>query len=301
MKNNLLSELQIRQLLCDGAMGTQLLAAGLASGECSVAWNIDRPDIVRDVHHAYVLAGCSLVTTNTFSGTTSVLAGHGLAERMAELNRAGAQLARAAAGDSAWVLGDVGPFGDFLKPLGEMTPAELRCIFRAQIEALIEGGADAILAETMCDPAEVEVGITAAKDVGPIPVVASYTFQKAGPTEFRTMMGTTVEEAMKRAINAGADIVGTNCGTALTLADYVELARQLVAAAGQTPVIVQPNAGAPQVIDGQTVYLATPDEMGAVVPQLLKAGVRIVGGCCGTSPAILTAMSSVLRREIVGG
>ena len=291
---DLLSALASRPLVCDGAMGTQLFARGLSSGETSLLWNADHPEKVREVHEAYRQAGCQLITTNTFGGTSSALDRHGLVERMAELNRAGAQIAREAAQDSAWVLGDVGPFGDFLEPLGDMTESELRAIFRAQIEALVEGGANAILVETMSDPAELEVGVKAAKECCDLPVFATYAFQKNGPAEFRTMMGTSVGEAVERAIAAGAHIVGANCGTALSFPDYLELARQIVRAAGKTPVILQPNAGAPQVIGDQTIYCATPAEMAEIVAPLLQIGVRVIGGCCGTSPAHLTAMSRAL-------
>lgn len=254
-------------------------------------WNADRPEIVRGVHEAYRQAGCDLVTTNTFGGSLFALARHDLVERMAELNREGARNARNVAGDSAWVLGDVGPFGDFLEPLGEMSAQELREIFRLQIAALSEGGADAILIETMSDPAEVEVALGAAKDCGSLPTLATYAFQKTGDTEFRTMMGTGVEEAVERSVAAGANIVGANCGTDLSFNDYLELVRQILRAAGKTPVILQPNAGSPQRVGDQTVYCATPAEMAAIVPALLQLGVRIIGGCCGTSPAHLAAMS----------
>jgi len=291
---DLLSALAMRPLVCDGAMGTQLFARGLNSGETSLLWNAEHPERVRSVHEAYLQAGCKLITTNTFGGTSSALDRHGLAARMAELNRAGAQIAREAADDSAWVLGDVGPFGDFLEPLGDMTESELRAIFRAQIGALVEGGVDAILVETMSDPAEMEVAISAAKDCCSLPVITTYAFQKSGPTEFRTMMGTSVEEAVERAIAAGAFCVGANCGTELSFPDYLELARQIVRAAGKTQVILQPNAGTPQVLGEQTFYNATPVEMAAIVTPLLDIGVRVVGGCCGTSPAHLTAMSHAL-------
>jgi len=157
--------------------------------------------------------------------------------------------------------------------------------------ALAEGGADAILIETMSDPAEAEVALSAARDFAGLPAIATFAFQKTRDGKFRTMMGTEAAEAVSRAVAAGADIVGANCGTELSLADYVDLARELVRAAGKNPVIVQPNAGSPQLVDGQTVYRATPDEMAAMVPELLKAGVRIIGGCCGTSPAHLAAMA----------
>lgn len=292
--NDLLSDLALHPLVCDGAMGTQLLARGLGGGECGMLCNAERPNLVRDVHQAYRQAGCQLITSNTFGGTSSSLARHNLVARMAELNRMGAEIAREVAETSAWVLGDVGPFGDFLEPLGETTATELRAIFHAQIAALIEGGADAILVETMSDPAEAEVAIAAAKDCGSLPVIATYAFQKSGDAELRTMMGTSVEEAVDRAIAAGADIVGANCGTGLAFPDYLELACQLVRAAGKTPVILQPNAGAPQMVGDQTIYCATPTEMAKIVPALLDAGVRIVGGCCGTSPDHLAAMSRAL-------
>jgi len=294
--NDLLSALSARPLLCDGAMGTQLLAQGLGAGECGMLWNAEHPERVRGVHEAYRKSGCNLFTTNTFGGSSYALEHHGLVERMAELNRAGAQNARQIAGDSAWVLGNIGPFGDFLEPLGDMTAEKLRAIFRAQAQSLIEGGADALLIETMCDPVEVEVAVAAVRDCSSLPIIATYTFQKNGDHAFRTIMGTSVEEAMERAIAAGAHIVGTNCGTALSFPDYLELARQIVRAAEKTPVILQPNAGAPQIVGEQTFYCATPGEMAAIVMPLLDIGVRVIGGCCGTSPAHLAAMSSAITR-----
>lgn len=256
-------------------------------------WNVEHPEIVKGVHEAYRQAGCRLITTNTFVGTSYSLERHGLASRMVELNRAGARNAREIAGESCWVMGDVGPFGDFLEPLGDTTAEELLAMFQAQVAALAEGGVDAILVETMSDPAEVEIAVRAAKDAAPLPVVATYCFQKSGE-EFRTMLGTNVEEAVGRAIAAGADVIGTNCGTDLGFPDYLELARRIVLAAGETPVIIQPNAGSPQLIGGQTTYLATPEEMAAAVQPLIGEGVRIIGGCCGTTPAHLASMSRVL-------
>lgn len=292
----LLEELSRRALTCDGAMGTQLLARGLTSGECGMLWNLNRPADVGGVHLAYRNAGCDLITTNSFGGSRFVLERHGLANRVAELNHAAAKVARAVAGENGWVLGDVGPFGDFLEPVGEVTPDDLRVAFRDQIAALIEGGADAILVETMSDPAEAVVGVEAAKSCDQkIPVMVTYAFQKTSPGDFRTMMGTTATEAALRGIEAGADIVGANCGTDLSLDDYVELAKLLVAAAGNTPVIVQPNGGSPRSENGKTIYDATPEQMAATAKKLLAAGVRIIGGCCGTTPEHLAAMSRAIR------
>ena len=292
----LLQELSRRPLVCDGAMGTQLLARGLTSGECGMLWNVNRPGDVGGIHLAYRNAGCDLITTNSFGGSRFALKLHALENRVAELNRAAARVARAAAGENGWVLGDVGPFGDFLEPVGDVTADELRAAFQAQIAALIEGGADAILVETMSDPAEAVVGIEAAKLCSTtVPVIATYAFQKTAPGEFRTMMGTTAAEAVKSATGAGAEIVGANCGTGLSLDDYVKLAEQLVAAAGQAKVIVQPNAGSPRTENGRTIYDATPEEMAATALRLLATGVHIIGGCCGTTPAHLAAVSRAVR------
>jgi methionine synthase I (cobalamin-dependent) len=220
---------------------------------------------------------------------------------VADLNRAAARVARVAAGDHGWVLGDVGPFGDFLEPVGDVTADELREAFQAQIAALLEGGADAILVETMSDPAEAVVGIEAAKACAAhVPVIATYAFQKTAPGEFRTMMGTSAVVAVQRATAAGAEMVGANCGTGLSLDDYVELAGQLVAAASGAVVIVQPNAGSPRTDNGRTVYDATPEQMATTATRLLEVGVRIIGGCCGTTPAHLAAMSPAIRSVSLG-
>jgi 5-methyltetrahydrofolate--homocysteine methyltransferase len=294
-RSGLMSELATRRLCCDGAMGTQLLARGLR------VWNVDRPAEVREIQNAYRSSGSDLITTNSFGGSSYMLSRHGLVDRVEELNRAAAQIARAAAGESGWVLGDVGPFGDFLEPMGETTPDQLRNIFQEQIEALLAGGADAILLETMSDPAEAEIGIEAAKasNTG-VPVIVTFAFQKIAPDVFRTMMGTSVEEAVQRATDSGAQIVGANCGSLLGLKDYVELAKQIVAAADRAhiSVIIQPNAGFPRMEGDSTVYDATPEQMAATTLQLVAVGVKMVGGCCGTTPEHLSAISRALKGVV---
>lgn len=289
-----LDELRRRTLVCDGAMGTQLIARGLASGECGVLWNVERREDVLAIHRAYRAAGCDLITTNTFGGSPSALARHGLEERAVELNMAAARLAAEAAGTWGFVLGDVGPFGDFLEPIGDTSIEQARDIFRCQIKGLLLGGSAAILVETMSDPAEVEVAVSAAREMGAPAVIATFAFQKSADESFRTMMGNDVTDALRRAIAAGADVVGANCGTSMTLEDYLALARDLVTAAGEVPVILQPNAGSPRIEGEQTVYDATPGDMAALVPRLLEAGVRVIGGCCGTTPAHLKAMSAAV-------
>ena len=306
-KRDLVTALAKRPVLCDGGMGTQLITAGLPPGACGALWNIEQPDAILAIHRRYRDAGCELLTTNTFQASRRALEMHGLAERAAELNRAAAELTRRAAGDEALVLADVGPFGGFLEPFGETTPDELRDIFAEQLAALREGGADAVIVETMSDPNELRVAVEAAKQIGDWPVIGSYAFERQDGETFRTMMGVTVAEAVAAAIDAGADIVGANCGSSLDLSDYERLAAQLVAAArsgclGQMPqprtpaVILQPNAGSPRLVDGQTIYPSTPQDMAAIVPNLLEIGVRILGGCCGTTPDHLHAMSESLHH-----
>lgn len=293
-RNEFTKRLAAGVLVCDGAMGTQLYARGLANGACGVRWNVDQPQHVRRIHESYIQAGCQIITTNTFQAGRRSLALHGLSDDTALLNRAGAAVARQAAGASTLVAADIGPFGGFLEPVGETSESELLELFTEQLAAMRDGGADLVLIETMSDPSEVAVAIAAARSVADWPIVATFTFQHAGD-RLLTMMGQSVAEVSERAIEAGADVVGTNCGTALDLDAYRELAGQFVAAAGDHPVIVQPNAGSPIERDGQLHYPATPADMAALAVDLRDMGVRVIGGCCGTSPAHLAAMASALH------
>lgn len=284
-----------RPLLADGAMGTQLQQLGLAPGACGELWNADQPIRVQQVHRSYLAAGCNFLTTNTFGGSSYVLAGHGAGARVRELNLAGARLAREVARDRAWVLGDIGPFGGMFEPLGDAVADEVSVAFRQQAAALLEGGADAILIETMSDPVEAMLAVQAAKAAGAEFILATYSFQES-PKGFHTMMGTSVADAMAALVAEGADVVGANCGTDLSLDDNVRLTAELVAAAAGVPVIIQPNAGSPRLVGGQITYDATAAQFAAAVPRLLAAGARIIGGCCGSTPTHLTAMAAHLPR-----
>lgn len=295
MSHTLLRRLANGPMLCDGAMATQLMARGLRIGESPEAWNLDRPHDVEAVHRSYVEAGCSLVTTNTFGANTWALARHGLQNRAAEINELGVRLARRAVGGSAFLLGNMGPFGGYLKPRGQLSEKEVYEIFRLQASALKRGGADAILIETMSDPAEMRIAIEACKLVADWPVLATFAFDHPGSGTFHTMTGATVEAALRAARDAGADAVGANCGTDMTMDDYVRLGSELVAASGGVPVIIQPNAGQPQQVGEEMRYPATPEDMAGIVPPLLEAGVHIIGGCCGTTPAHLRAMKQAMQ------
>jgi 5-methyltetrahydrofolate--homocysteine methyltransferase len=289
----LLETLAARPLQCDGATGTQLQQLGLRPGESCERWVLDQPEKVRLVHRRYLDAGADLLTTNTFGGTALALAAHGLAERAAGINRAAARLAREVAGARAWVLGDVGPFGGLLEPFGETDPAAASAAFREQAAALLDGGADAILVETMSDPAEAALAIAAAREAGARLVIATFAFQHT-PSGFRTMMGAGAPAVVRAALDAGADIVGANCGTQLSLDDYAALCARLVAAAAGAPVIVQPNAGSPERDGDRMVYRTTPEAFADAAARCIALGARIVGGCCGTTPAHIAASA---RRE----
>jgi 5-methyltetrahydrofolate--homocysteine methyltransferase len=284
-----------RPLLGDGATGTQLQLQGLAPGACGELWCVDQPERVRQVHRAYLAASADLLTTNSFGGTSFVLAGHGAGARVREINAAAARLAREVAGDRAWVLGDVGPFGGMLEPLGEAQPDDVIMAFCEQTAALLEGGADAILIETMSDPVEAALAVAAAKSVRAEFIIATYSFQQSA-SGYRTMMGNTIAECVAAAIDAGADVVGANCGTELSLVAYEQLTAELVAAAGTTPVIVQPNAGSPKLIGGKIHYATTPAAFAAAASRFAAAGARVVGGCCGSTPAHIAAMAALLKR-----
>jgi len=277
-------------------MGTQLFQAGLQPGACGELWNVERPDVLHGIHRAYLDSGSQLVTTNTFGGTRPQLDQHALGDRTAEINRAAARVAREVAGQGAWVLGDIGPLGDFLEPLGELSGDRATELFAEQAAGLLAGGVDAFIVETMTDPAELALGVKACRALANLPVIATYAFDLKNE-QFHTMMGSTIAAAIERAIDSGADVVGANCGTSLGISDYLRLGQELIAVAGATPVILQPNAGEPYTDGDQVIYAATPAEMAELAAELVTMGVRIIGGCCGTTPEHLRAMSQRVRQQ----
>jgi 5-methyltetrahydrofolate--homocysteine methyltransferase len=281
--------------LLDGAMGTQLIGLGVEPGKLGELLNFESPGLVMRIHQSYLDAGSDAVLTNTFGGNGFALARHGLVNRVADVNIAAAGLARKAAGRDKYVLGDIGPTGDFLEPLGSLKPDQLTTIFAEQAEALLPGGVDGFIIETMSAVEEAAIAVEAVKSIGSdLPVLASMSFDKRGP-DFKTMMGVDVKTAVSTLISAGADAVGFNCGTT-TLDEYVELAKRFVAAAaGKVSVFAEPNAGKPELIDGKAVYKVTPDEFASAAQKIYAAGVTIIGGCCGSSPDHINALAKRLR------
>lgn len=293
--NSLLAALQDRVLLGDGAMGTQLQRAGLESGGAGEGWNLDHPDRVRAIHRAYVDAGADCLLSNTFGGSGIMLARHGEAGRAAAINRAGVTLAREAfGGRPGFVLGDIGPFGGLMEPYGEMTRAEVERAFREQAAALVSAGADAIIIETQTALEELEVAIAAARTAGAEVVIGSLAYDRMlEEDDARTMMGVAPEAAAEFMAAHGVDILGLNCGTGIDTGMAAAIVRRYRVVSG-LPVMAQPNAGQPVLEDFKVCYKETPDEMARRLPELLDAGVAIVGGCCGSTPAHIRRFREIL-------
>jgi len=287
-----------RVFILDGGMGTQLIARGVELGRCNDLLNIESPEIILEIHKDYLEAGSDAVITNTFGANRCALSRHGLSDKVVEINKAGAQVARQAAGPDRYVLGDMGPSGEFLAPLGTLDPAALKDAFAEQAQALLDGGADGLIVETMTAVDEMEIAIRAAKSIcGDSAVFASMAFDKAGDS-FHTMMGVGPEQAVEKMLSLGVDAVGFNCGTT-SLDEYVALAELFVETArgisGEAVVYAEPNAGKPELVDGEAMYMVGPDDFAAAVARIHAAGVSIVGGCCGTTPAHIEAVAKSLK------
>ncbi|MBN2312592.1 MAG: homocysteine S-methyltransferase family protein [Sedimentisphaerales bacterium] len=286
-------------LLLDGGMGTELIARGVEIGTCNDHLNIESPDIILEIQRAYSQAGSDAIITNTFGANQYALARHGLAEEAVKINQAAARIARKAAGEQKYVLGDIGPSGDFLEPLGMLKADDLKKAFTEQAEALLAGGVDGFIIETMTALDEIAVAIEAVKSVsGDLPVLASMSYDKAGDA-FRTMMGVDIEAAVSKIVTLDVDAIGFNCGTT-TLDEYVELSEKLVSTVKRfnkdLAVSAEPNAGKPELIDGRATYKVTPEDFAATAEKIHALGVSIVGGCCGTTPEHIQAMAQRLKN-----
>ncbi len=269
-------------LISDGAWGTQLQAKGLPAGECPERWNITHREVVYSIAKGYADAGADMVETNSFGGSTIKLKSYGLDDRTFEINRLAAEISREAIGPEGIVLGSVGPTGKILMT-GEITPEELYEAFVPQVKGLEAGGADVAMIETMMDIEEAKIALKAVRDHTKMAAVCSFTFDKTAMGEYRTMMGYSPADVAKAMTEAGADVIGANCGHGIE--QMVPIARQLKENAPDTPVLIQANAGEPHVHGDKTVFPETPEETVKYVPALYEIGVDIIGGCCGTTPA----------------
>ena len=288
MREPFLEKIENRPMVCDGAMGTILYSKGISLTRCFDELNLSSPQLVKEVHLAYVKAGAEILETNTFGASRARLEKHHQAEKVREINLAGARLAREVAGEDLYVAGSVGPLGIRLEPLGPTSLKEAREGFREQIAALAEGGVDLLIVETMSDPNEAHQALLAARDVCSLPVVVQMTVQDDGSTS----IGALPEDFARKLDEWGADIIGLNCsvGPAAILE-----AIEIIAAVTGRKLSAQPNAGMPRTVEGRNIYLSSPEYLASYARRFIQSGARLVGGCCGTTPEHIKAIKAAVR------
>jgi methionine synthase / methylenetetrahydrofolate reductase(NADPH) len=290
MATDFLTRIERSPVLCDGAMGTLLYAKGIFINRSYDELNLSQPDLIRGIHHEYLQAGAEIVETNTFGANSFRLNRHGLADKVRDVNLAGVRLAREAAKNfNVWVAGSIGPLGTRIEPLGKTSLQEAREAFRHQIDALVEGEVDLLILETFGYLEELHQAILAAKDVqSSLPIVAQVTIDEDGSC----LDGSTPERFTPKLAQWGADVIGCNCSVGpVAMLDAIERIR----AATSLPLAAQPNAGIPRSVDGRNIYLCSPEYMASYARKFVAAGVRLVGGCCGTTPDHIHVMKSALR------
>jgi 5-methyltetrahydrofolate--homocysteine methyltransferase len=279
-------------LISDGAWGTFLHQRGLQPGECPELWNITHRSDVFAIAKSYIDAGADMILTNSFGGSPSKLEHYGLQDRAAELNKAAAAISREAAGGDHLVLGSIGPTGVLLM-MGQVSEETLFDGFCLQADALKKGGVDVICVETMSALDEASLAIRAARESTGLEVICTFTFEKTITGEYRTMMGVSPAEMVPAVKDAGASIIGTNCGNGFD--QMIDIVREIRSIDPVTPILVHANAGKPIFHDGKTVFPETPEMMAAKVQDLIKSGANIVGGCCGTTPAHIQGLVNAIR------
>src|SRR6202521_5690729 len=290
MASDFLARIKQAPVLCDGAMGTLLYAKGIFINRSYDELNLSQPDLIRGIHHEYLQAGAEIIETNTFGGNSFRLARHSMADKVDDINRAGVRLAREAAKSfDVWVAGSVGPLGTRIEPLGKTSFQEARDAFRQQIEALVEGGVDLLILETFGYLEEIHQAMLAAKEVrASLPIVAQVTIDEDG----NCLDGSDPQTFVSKLEEWGADVIGCNCSVGpVAMLDAMEKVR----AATSLPLAAQPNAGIPRSVDGRNIYLCSPEYMASYARKFVASGVRLVGGCCGTTPEHIRVMRSALR------
>jgi 5-methyltetrahydrofolate--homocysteine methyltransferase len=278
-------------LVADGAMGTMLLERGLKSGECPELLSLTRPEVLEEIARLYFAAGAEILETNTFGASPLKLARYGLESKMDDINRAAVRAVRKVVGNGAYVAACIGPSGRMLRPYGDTDPAEIYESYRRQLAALVEAGIDCVCIETMTDLAEAVLAVKAAKAVSPtLPVTATMTFDPT-PRGYYTIMGVNVAQAAAGLQEGGADLVGSNCGNGI---DHMVKIAEEFRRHSTLPLIIQPNAGLPEIKEGRPVYGETPEYMADRAGGLVALGVSVIGGCCGTTPEHTQAIRKVV-------
>jgi 5-methyltetrahydrofolate--homocysteine methyltransferase len=280
-------------LISDGAWGTFLQAKGLEPGTCPEIWNIEHPDIVYSIAKSYIEAGSNMIETNSFGGSSIKLSHYGFGTRAHEINKAAAAISKKAAGDKHYVLGSIGPTGKILMT-GEVTEQEMFESFAEQAMALAEGGANAIVIETMSDIEEARQAIKAVRIHTDLEIICTMTFEKTKNGEFRTMMGFSPTDMVSQLGNEGIDIMGANCGNGFK--DMIGIVEEIRSADRDIPILIHANAGIPVYQDGITVFPESPEEMASYVRPVIEAGANIIGGCCGTTPEHISRFKLMLNH-----
>ena len=278
-------------LVADGAMGTMLFQRGLKPGECPELFNLTHPEILDEIASLYLQAGADIIQTNTFGGSPLKLSNYHLEAKTKEINQTAVSIVKKVVEDKAYVSGSCGPSGEMLKPYGNIEKETMFNSFKEQISALINAGVDLICIETMTDLQEIMLAVKAAKSVSPkTPVMATMTFDKI-PKGFFTIMGVSIEKAVDGLTEAGADIIGSNCGHGID--NMIGIAKQIKKISGK-PVVIQSNAGLPEYKGNELVYPESPSYFAEKTIELIEAGVSIIGGCCGTTPEHISAIRKVV-------
>lgn len=281
-------------LIADGATGTTLHRAGLPRGAAPERWNLENPEGVRNLHRSYMEAGADIILTNTFGGTRYRLERDRLGDRVYDINLAAARLAKEVAGEGTIVFGDIGPTGQLLKPYGKISFEDTVDAFYEQARGLADGGVDAILIETMSDLNEAKAALQAVRKVTSLPVLITMSFDTHG----RTMMGVKPETAARELWSLNIDVIGANCGR--TLSETLEAIQEMRQAVPEATLMAKPNAGLPHRDAEDTVFDITPDIMADYAVKFVEGGVKIFGGCCGSTPEHIKAVAAVLKNRSLG-
>ena len=280
-----------KRLISDGAWGTFLHKMGLAPGECPELWNLTHEKEVFEIARSYIDAGADMIETNSFGGSRYKLKHFGLEDKVYILNKAAAAISRKAAGENKIVLGSIGPTGIILI-MGEVSQEELYEAFKEQSVALADGGADAIIIETMSDLEEAKIAIRAARENTECEIICTMTFEKTQQNEYRSIMGFAPGDVIQELINSGADIIGANCGNGME--GMIEITKEIRSVNSEIPLLIHANAGLPRYEEGETLFPETPVQMASFIPQLIDAGATIIGGCCGTTPEHIKKFSETV-------